>query len=188
MGTRGLVGFVVDEKVKVTYNHFDSYPDGLGVDVLMWLKGLDGEGAVEAEEQARSLKLVSEDAPPTGEELNNLERWANTSVNGGEGWYSLLRETQGDLAAILESGHMIDGIDFAADSLFCEWGYVVDFDNYTLECYKGFVRDGDRCVGRFSGLPGTDGYLPITLVAQFPLHNLPDSVTFCGILNPDYEE
>lgn len=34
MGTRGTWGFVADGDEKLTYNHFDSYPDGLGVDVL----------------------------------------------------------------------------------------------------------------------------------------------------------
>lgn len=39
MGTRGFVGFVIDGQEKIGYNHFDSYPDGLGVDVLSWLRG-----------------------------------------------------------------------------------------------------------------------------------------------------
>jgi hypothetical protein len=34
MGTRGTWGFVLDGEEKLTYNHFDSYPDCLGVEVL----------------------------------------------------------------------------------------------------------------------------------------------------------
>ena len=30
MGTRGAYGFRINDKDKVTYNHFDSYPDGFG--------------------------------------------------------------------------------------------------------------------------------------------------------------
>ena len=38
MGTRGLYGFRKNGVDKTTYNHFDSYPDGLGADVIESLK------------------------------------------------------------------------------------------------------------------------------------------------------
>ena len=38
MGTRGIVGFVSGGQEKLTYNHSDSYPSGLGVAVLEWAK------------------------------------------------------------------------------------------------------------------------------------------------------
>ena len=34
MGTRGAWGLIKDGKEKVTYNHYDSYPDGLGVCII----------------------------------------------------------------------------------------------------------------------------------------------------------
>ena len=34
MGTRGAFGFLVDGETKVTYNHWDSYPSGLGQDLV----------------------------------------------------------------------------------------------------------------------------------------------------------
>jgi len=33
-GTRGIIGFRLNSQDKLTYNHFDSYPDGLGVALL----------------------------------------------------------------------------------------------------------------------------------------------------------
>jgi len=33
MGTRGSFGFRIKTKDKLAYNHFDSYPDGLGASV-----------------------------------------------------------------------------------------------------------------------------------------------------------
>lgn len=30
MGTRGALGFIKAGEHKVTYNHYDSYPEGLG--------------------------------------------------------------------------------------------------------------------------------------------------------------
>ena len=37
MGTRGLWGFRKDGKDKLTYNHFDSYPDCLGHTIVEFL-------------------------------------------------------------------------------------------------------------------------------------------------------
>ena len=33
MGTRGICGFRFDDKDYLAYNHFDSYPSGLGVEI-----------------------------------------------------------------------------------------------------------------------------------------------------------
>ena len=40
MGTRGTCGFMYKGEPKLGYNHFDSYPDGLGVqmiDMIIWM-------------------------------------------------------------------------------------------------------------------------------------------------------
>ena len=34
MGTRGALGFKINGEYKVTYNHFDSYMEGLGKEVI----------------------------------------------------------------------------------------------------------------------------------------------------------
>lgn len=39
MSTRGAYGFRIDGQDKITYNHFDSYPDSLGVNLLQWMAG-----------------------------------------------------------------------------------------------------------------------------------------------------
>ena len=38
MGTRGAIGFYRNGTEKVCYNHFDSYPSGLGDVLVNWLK------------------------------------------------------------------------------------------------------------------------------------------------------
>ena len=35
---------------------------------------------------------------------------------------------------------LYNNYEFAKDSLFCEWAYVIDLDNEVLEVYKGFNK------------------------------------------------
>lgn len=56
MGTRGIVGLIIDTQIKASYNHFDSYPSGLGLDVVKFVKGIDDLDAVIA--QARALAVL----------------------------------------------------------------------------------------------------------------------------------
>jgi hypothetical protein len=186
MGTRGFVGFVVDGTEKITYNHNDSYPGGLGVDVLGFARG-DMQAA---REQARALRLVTDDVPPTGEQKAALAGLADLGVGrqADDDWYVLLRRTQGDPAAILRSGYMIDSHDFPADSLFAEYGYVVDFDAGTFEAYRGFQTEmHDK--GRFADqAPRDTGYHPVALVASWPLDNLPDDDVFVAVVEGDDED
>ena len=47
MGTRGLMGVRVDGVDKLTYNHWDSYPSGLGQDILEYLQTANMDEEVE---------------------------------------------------------------------------------------------------------------------------------------------
>src|SRR4051812_41350755 len=112
MGTRGLTGFVIDGKVKAGYQQFDSYPDGVGVQVLGWLRqavelpGWAEGGAGEMAQKARDLTVVDGETPPTPKETEALLRYANLEVStqSTDDWYCLLRETQGRPDAMLRAG------------------------------------------------------------------------------------
>ncbi len=182
MGTRGFITFVVDGREMTTYNHFDSYPNGLGLDVLGWLveavKKDDTIGRV------RALQVVNGNAKPTTTQINRLRAFHNPNVSTGSPleWYSLLRNTQGDCDAILKAGVMIDARAFPADSLFAEWGYVIDFDANMFEVYQGFQTG--PVVGRFARRRKgrTKGYSPVSRVASWPLSNLPSEHEFLAAL------
>lgn len=186
MGTRGITGFVIDEVEKIGYQQYDSYPDGVGLNVLNFLRTADLDVV---RQQARYLQVVNQDEPPTEEQIIRLAPYANTAVSTGSPteWYVLLRETQGDPAAILNAGFVEDHSLFPADSLFCEWGYIIDLDNDVLEVYKGFQTE-DHADGRFHDLDTKDEkYRPIRLVASWPLDALPEAEEFCAI-DRDNEE
>lgn len=189
MGTRGFVGFVADEKETYIYNHFDSYPSGLGLDVLEFVRTVNTWDVPDpwavVKSQASRLKHIDESVPPTEEDIRALAPWTNLSVSerSTSDWYCLTRETQGNIGAILSSGYATNDPTFPYDSLFCEWGYLLDLDRGVLEVYQGF-QDTPHSAGRFAqraalslevtGTPeGRAGYSPVALVAEFHLTTPP---------------
>lgn len=188
MGTRGFVGFIVDGDEKVAYNHLDSYPPGLGVAVLTWLR-VARDNVPALREQVKKLQVVDPDSTPTGQDIERLSEYADTSVSRGrlDDWYTLLRETQGNPHAILEAGVIEDASGFPADSLFCEYGYLVDLDAEVFETYQGF-QTSPHNRGRFAALPlpreytATPDYYPVALAASWPLAELPSEEELCTAL------
>lgn len=183
MGTRGFLGFVVDGTEKIAYNHWDSYPDGLGLTVLAWLRETDLEALPE---RVRALEVVSDEVPPDDLQVAKLQRagFVNTDVGGRSErvtWYQALRETQGNPEATLAAGFVEDAHLFPLDSLFCEWGYLVDLDAGVLEVYKGFTR-GEATEGRWAGQreEGSD-YAAVTRVKSWPLTELPTEDEFVRV-------
>jgi len=151
MGTRGFVGVSVDGTEKIAYQQFDSYPSGVGLQALGAARKIAADPAA-WRERAAGLTLVTNDTRPTPEQVERLRQYADTAVSTGEltEWYVLLRNLQGDLIGYLDVGLMEDAGRFPLDSLFCEWGYLVDFDEGVFEVYKGFQKaPHDR--GRFAG-------------------------------------
>lgn len=177
MGTRGAFGVRIDGVDKIAYNQFDSYPDGLGDAVARFARSaamhLDS-----ARQGARALRVISKDAPPpSAEDQLRLSRWFDGDVGGSrpiDEWYRLLRDTQGDLFAVLEAGALIDCADFMSDSLFCEWAYVVNLDECTFEVYRGFQRRPHQ-KGRFASAQRRESsrWHPVALFAAYPIGNIP---------------
>jgi len=70
-----------------------------------------------------------------------------------------------------------NSIDFAADSLFCEFAYVVNLDKDTLEIYKGFNEEPLNETERFYKLPSrvcSSGtlYYPVKFLISVPIKEL----------------
>jgi hypothetical protein len=193
MGTHGFITFVANGEEKTAYNHFDSYPDGLGLDVLEWL--LIARDSVSAlREQVKALRVVDPESRPTAEDVERLKKYANQNVSTRalDEWYVLLRATQGDPHAMLDAGVIEDASGFPADSLFAEWGYVVDLDTEVFEVYRGFQtqphskgRFANRGEGTRSAL-GTE-YFPVAKIRSWAFHELPTAEEFTAVFAGDDE-
>jgi len=183
MGTRGVIGFVGtlhnEQLHKVSYNHWDSYPSGLGYKVVEYIQSKNFN---EIRKDFSNIELVVEGDEPTLEQklTCSLAETTDTNVGGQteDDWYCLLRNAQGDLGLSAKIGYMIDSKDFLYDSLFCEWAYLLNMDTQELEIYRGFQHDEDTIKGRYreGPLKGYDrnftgsepSYFAVSLIKTVP--------------------
>ena len=174
MGTRGAVGFRYKNKDKITYNHFDSYVDGLGYDVVEFIEGYKNR-LPDLKEAVAKIKTVKEGDKPTAKQKIALAQYTDLGVSeqSTDDWYCLLRHAQGNLQAYLEAGFMIDSKNFLQDSLFCEYGYVINLDKEVLEFYIGFMTVPDDNPNNRYKVKSPDGqYWHCKLVAEIPLQEV----------------
>jgi hypothetical protein len=187
MGTRNLIVAQVGGEYKIAqYSQWDGYPSGQGVTVLNFLRSANVENL---------KKAVSECQWITGEEIESINTQIKTLPSGYDwkkDYPELSRDTGGDIFnIILFSGKrkLKNDIDFAKDSLFCEWAYVVDFDKNTFEIYQGFnqqpLNESDRF---YSTDMDKNGYYPVRKIKEYDLSNLPDNETFIKECEGDEED
>ena len=182
MGTRALTVYKKNNEIKIAkYSQWDGYPSGLGADLLAAFKDLGKDAISKCVDRATMIDFEGKDKEFI-DKVNSTEDWPSI--------YPLLsRDTNG--ASILkylnnpDYGHygMKFDLDFASDSLFCEWCYVIDFDSNTLEVYKGFncepLAEGERFYlkddeGYQSGGGGI--YYPVKLYMTYDLDDLPAEI------------
>lgn len=179
MGTRGSVGFRANQQDKVQYNHFDSYPEGLGSEVLAFLQSSSFE---QLKDIAENIVLVNENTPPTKKQIKDCEQWTDLSVStrSTNEWYCLLRNAQGNLNAYKDGlKYMLDGQSFLLDSLFCEYAYIINTDEGVLEFYSGFNKKARKTKGRYAGRQPerenngyTNEYYGVALIKRYPLEDI----------------
>lgn len=187
MGTRHLICVVVAGEYKVAqYGQWDGYPSGQGETVCEFIQtSLIKNGQLEA-----FTKAVRKCSFWNPEELDaEWVRLAGPSINGmvkadqADKFYDVYPELSRDMGAevldaVLNSGglKLKNSLDFAADSLFCEYVYVLDLDHSVLEIYQGFNQAPLGPLERFAELPkdkkpdGTDSdYYPVKRLASYHL-------------------
>jgi hypothetical protein len=166
MGTRGVFGFHKNGVDKITYNHFDSYPTGLGNDV----KSFIGKHSVnELNDIFDRIELVGE-KPPTDKQIKECEKFTDLTVSeqSTSDWYCLLKHAQGNLESYADGLKYMEGnVTFLKDSLFCEWGYVINLTTDRLEIYRGFQKKPQE--NRYRLDISRNAYYNCALIREIPL-------------------
>ena len=201
MGTRHLIAVQKDGEYKVAqYGQWDGYPEGQGVRVLEFLRNADMEFF---KKRLNNVRFFDEakDKDFIDSYNKNVQGWSSDPDNRTEEqkrWHSLFQSR--DLGAkiltnIANSGDddilLKNAISFAADSLFCEFAYVIDFDKNTFEVFRGFNKDELGSDERFASLaiPRDGGeYRQVKHVKTFKLSNLPTKEDFLNEFNNEEEE
>lgn len=189
MSTRGTYGFRKDGVDKLTYNHFDSYPNWLGRKVAEFCKNHDIK---ELHNIFDKIIMVREGDTPTERQIEECIKngFSDFTVSSGSetDWYCLLRNCQGNLECLAEvKGHayMTTSGDFIKDSLFCEYAYIINLDDEVLEFYKGFQKEPQEG-NRYGTEPYggyTRGYYPCKLSLTFPLDEVDDIDKIVEMMN-----
>ena len=169
MGTRGVWGLRKNGHTIAVYHHFDSYPEGLGLGFIGFLKKNPTE---KLSQMFDNIVEIVPDSEPTEEQKQYCIQmgWCDLNVSNRSttDWYCLLRDTQEpenwQFAVDYGKTVYVDNYtDFIKDSLFCEYAYIYDVDSRALEFYDGFQK-----VPQKSNLYGCelneDGYYPCRMV------------------------
>lgn len=179
MSTRGIYGIRKGKEDKITYNHSDSYPDCLGYTMAEFCATTSID---ELNNIYERIELVDENTKPTTEQVKACAEYTNTSVSTGstDDWYCLLRELQGHpekWKKIDGTIYMIDDAEFIKNSLFCEYGYIINLDTECLEFWIGWQKvPWDE--NRYGTERNDSGYYPCWMIKEYPLKDItPDNVS-----------
>lgn len=184
MGTRHLTCVVKDGDYKIAqYGQWDGYYDGAGVSILI---SLLENGTDILRQNVDKAKFVSD------EYVDQLFKEMDIEIDGGlvsyeDGQrfaekYPLLHRDIGYgiieylSTEVKEEVLTSSSLDFAQDSLFCEYAYVIDLDKMTFEVFEGFNSEPLDQSERFFSIGDDDnsgGYYPVKFVKSFSLDDLP---------------
>ena len=188
MGTRNLTIVYSNSEYKVAqYGQWDGYPEGLGVQLLRYLKRIKID-------ELRSA--VNDCTYLSKEDFDEINKKINKALNDNPkySWQKfypeLSRDTGGDILELImfkNKTKLRNSLNFAADSLFCEWAYVIDLDKNAFEIYNGFNKTTLDESERFYFLTpiaekqyreDPKEYYPVKYVTKYSLDNLPDEKEF----------
>lgn len=185
MGTRHLTCVFKDGSYKVAqYGQWDGYPSGQGNDILNFLRSnLDREKFFANLAQTyvpNDAQIAQMNARLQAGGVSLVDLYPSLSRDTGGGILELIQNTTEPLPLFIKT-------NFAAESLFCEWAYVIDFDKGTFEVFEGFNKTPLAETERFYGVTskeGADGYQPVRHRKTYQLDALPTDDEFLADLEP----
>ncbi|EXE17198.1 hypothetical protein J558_2879 [Acinetobacter baumannii 1106579] len=193
MGTRHLICVQHNNEYKVAkYGQWDGYPSGQGVGILEFLKG--------GFNKALFIQKLDNIFEPTDEQVKAWYREAGNTRDDGyvdfevskrfsAKYPSFSRDAGSDILGIIQNSEspipMRKYLEFAAESLFCEWAYVIDLDKNTFEVFQGFNKTPLDRSERFASVTSpnsNEGYYQVKFLESFDLDNLPSEEDFIAQL------
>lgn len=204
MGTRNLTVVVQNNEVKVAqYGQWDGYPSGQGANIVEFiLEKIDTESKLDDfQKKIAALSFISQ------EEIMDL--WVEAGADRDSDLVSLevsdkFKQKNPHLSRDIGSNvlHIINDSstplqlknshNFAADSLFCEWAYVIDLDNLVLEVYKGFnkqpIDDSNRFFNLMEFCEDDVKYYPVALERKIHFNELVSVSNFLSIMDDTTDE
>ena len=188
MGTRNLTIVVHENKYKLAqYCQWDGYPSGQGAEILEFLlntlnrtKFLDNlDKCPNVTDEIITKYYEDLGADDSGYvDMSLADRFKELHP-------SLSRDTGAEVLSFIQHNpvDIYNNLKFAADSLFCEYAYLIDFDKDILEVYFGGNEESLTNEDRFKFLDkNTSQYHPIKLACWWPLNNLPTTKDFVETL------
>jgi hypothetical protein len=197
MGTRHIVAVFLGGEYKVAqYGHFGGSPGSAGLETLNFLRKMQMSGQMDLfREMVSGLQVLSNDEwrqimVNAGWEENQVDD--NERIRDLQRQYPLIHRAGTDvLDAIMDEigignrsiGVVRNEIDFVANSLFCEWAYVIDLDKGVFEVFKGWNRRPLGLKQRFRHMApyvayDKTAYHPVRLVKAYSLDRLPSAEQF----------
>jgi hypothetical protein len=168
MGTRNLTVVIHNDEIKMAqYGQWDGYPSGVGKDIAKVMP----QASVK-----KWRKVISNCKFLTAAEVK--AHWKAAGDNSDLATEILSRDNSGgkalELILVNNGAELFNQIKFAADSLFCEWAYVIDFDKQNVEVYKGFNQIPLTKADRFFFLqqsikPAENVYFPVKLYKTYKI-------------------
>ena len=190
MGTRGLTMVVSNGETKVAqYGQWDHYPSGQGITALKFLQDFDFNKFakkltlckfIDEEKQKEIDAFLAEiGCPDSWMDMDQArqykEKYQYLSRDHGAGILYMIYNSEDNEI------WLHDQTNFAADSLFCEYAYVIDLDKKTFEIYSGFNHSDVDESERFAYLKDSvrDGdYGVIRHLKTYSLDDLPTEKQF----------
>lgn len=200
MGTRSLTVVIHNNTVKFAqYGQFDGYPESLGVTLLKFFSKTSNSEALKS--MLPKMRLWNENDQKQEMEFFQSIDCENSWMNKEQRLqyqkryplrylevYGKLKE--GKLLELLLQFNQLeeivttDSYEFAKDSLYCEWAYIIDFDKNAFEVYKGLNTMGIRPEDRFfSFYEKSNDYYPVKIIRSFPIDKLPEVDEFLLLCN-----
>ena len=184
MGTRNLTIVYLEGNYRLAqYCQWDGYPTGQGATVLEFLQNLTPEKLELFKTKLKELPI--RDEIYIRNLYENFRRGTFMTLEESEDFELKYPEYHRDTGANILNlilNQKIDGLklslDFAADSLFCEWAYLIDLDNKVLKVYRGFNKTPLTETDTFYFLQEKtvkSDYKPIKLIMSYSFNKLPST-------------